>query len=227
MSEVDEIRAENDRLRADLAAQRRECDILRSAGAAGRAASHKVHDFPNPPLSETQRARLDELEDYVDIMRHALGVIAQNECNYYGEDLKPGEPCPCDECIARKALADVAAFRWGGHREMPIHRFVGALPERLNATYAHVREVKIHRAWVRYLELHGADYTLEAILHDRRWPSARDWYVATSVVQWLATNCGASILEEADFKYTKYNEDSKAYWDRINGLQQIALENPK
>lgn len=221
MSDKD-LRAEIERLREDLAAQRRECDILRGAGAAGRAASHKVHDHANVPLSETQRARLDELEEYVDIMRHALGVIAQNDCNYYG-DLELGEPCPCDECIARKALADVEAFRWGGHREMPIHRFDGALPERLKTPHAHTREVKIHRAWVRYLERHGADYTLEGILCDHRWPSARDWYVATSVVQWLATNCGSTILEEADFKYAKYDEDSRAYWDRIHGLQEISL----
>lgn len=216
-SSHEDLRAENERLRADLAAQRRECDILRGS-KHGRTASQ-----PRAvSLSDTQRARLDELEAYVDLMRSALGEISQRDCSYYGEDLKDGEPCPCHACVARKALDDVATFRWGGHRVMPIHRFVGALPERLEIPYANAREVKIHRAWVKYMELHGADRTLEMILHDARCPSARDWYVATSVVQWLATNCGSSILEAADFCYTKYDEDSRAYWSHVHQLDNVA-----
>ena len=32
-------------------------------------------------------------------------------------------------------------------------------------------------------------------------PSPRDWFVATSVVQWLATNVGMNVIERAGFVY--------------------------
>lgn len=40
-------------------------------------------------------------------------------------------------------------------------------------------------------------------------PTPRDWYVATTVVQWLATNVGMGVLEAAGFKYQHWDEDSK------------------
>jgi hypothetical protein len=39
-------------------------------------------------------------------------------------------------------------------------------------------------------------------------PSARDWYVATSVIQWLATNVGMTVLEAAGFKYAQEEQDA-------------------
>jgi len=35
----------------------------------------------------------------------------------------------------------------------------------------------------------------------------RDWYVATSVIQWLATNVGMTVLEAAGFKYQQWTQD--------------------
>ena len=48
---------------------------------------------------------------------------------------------------------------------------------------------------------------LAQILKDDHIPSARDWYVATSVIQWLATNVGMTVLEAAGFKYQQWDQD--------------------
>jgi hypothetical protein len=52
------------------------------------------------------------------------------------------------------------------------------------------------------------DHLLSQILKDDHIPSARDWYVATSVIQWLATNVGMTVLEAAGFKYQQWEQDS-------------------
>lgn len=57
-------------------------------------------------------------------------------------------------------------------------------------------------AWKAYISKPysaGMDGTMSQIIGDE--PSVRDWYVATSIIQWLATNCGMSVLEAAGFKY--------------------------
>ena len=66
----------------------------------------------------------------------------------------------------------------------------------------------MHAAWMKLATSNrDPDDLLSKILKDDRVPSARDWYVATSVIQWLATNVGMTVLEGAGFKYQQWEQD--------------------
>ncbi len=65
----------------------------------------------------------------------------------------------------------------------------------------------MHAAWMKLLTSKDPDHLLTQILDDKSAPSARDWYVATSVVQWLATSVGMTVLEAAGFKYQQWEQD--------------------
>lgn len=65
-------------------------------------------------------------------------------------------------------------------------------------------------AWMKLANSNqgGPDHLLsKGILNDGSAPSARDWYVATSVIQWLATTVGMTVLEGAGFKYAQWEQD--------------------
>jgi hypothetical protein len=136
------------------------------------------------------------LELAIQSMRHALRDIANyGDCLHSEHHGDPG--CTCPVCVAKKALATEDAIDW---------RFVSHMDYR-RATMP--RERDMVEAWKAYLKRAGTgpdsrpDLVLSQIIGDA--PSVRDWYVATSVLQWLATNCGMSVLEAAGFKYD---------WDR-------------
>ncbi len=125
-------------------------------------------------------------------MRHALRDIASYGDCMHSEDR--GEPgCTCPVCVAKQALATEDAIDW---------RFISHMDYRRSTM---PRERDIVEAWKAYLKRAGSgpesrpDMTMSQIIGDE--PSVRDWYVATSVIQWLATNCGMLVLEAAGFKY--------------------------
>lgn len=130
-----------------------------------------------------------KLELAIMSMRHALKAVANYGDCLNSEDYAGKDDCTCPVCVAKKALRVENAIEW---------RFVGHMDYR-RATM--LRERDIVEAWKTYLKRQqaGPDVTLSHILGDM--PSVRDWYIATSVIQWLATNCGMSILEQAGFKY--------------------------
>ena len=129
------------------------------------------------------------------ILETALWRIGhRGDCDYYDEKTRPN-PCDCPHCVSRAALA--AAKGW---------RFHGALYERTQRGHW-PREVKMHAAWVKLATSQNPDYLLTSILQDKQVPSSRDWYVATSVIQWLATNVGMTVLEAAGFKYQQEDQD--------------------
>jgi hypothetical protein len=64
----------------------------------------------------------------------------------------------------------------------------------------------MHAAWEK-LAGGSPDHLLSNILREEKTPSARDWYVATSVIQWLATNVGMTVLEAAGFSYQQWEQD--------------------
>jgi hypothetical protein len=133
------------------------------------------------------------------ILDNALWRIAHDrgECEYYDVDDKSRpKPCTCPRCVAIAALE--AAKSW---------RFHGALYERTKSGHW-PRETKMHAAWMMLAsKSRDPDTLLSQILKDEHAPSARDWYVATSVIQWLATNVGMTVLEAAGFKYQQYEQD--------------------
>lgn len=123
-------------------------------------------------------------------MHDALRVIAN-----YGDCLHQDHPdpnaivCQCPVCIAKRAVNTETDWRYMSNNE---HR----LPY-------NKREHAIVEAWRRYMKGIGSgtpDHKLSQILHGLE-PTERDWLVATTVIQWLATNVGSTILEEAGFRY--------------------------
>lgn len=129
-----------------------------------------------------------ELDMQVGIMRTTLeAIVTRNDCWYEAGD-RP-HPCDCPRCAAERAL--VMANDW---------RYQGAHPDRL-VTMS--RERKIVEAWRNDVD----DHRLAQILDEQTIPTPRDWYVATSVVQWLATNVGMEVLRIAGFTYTQWDAD--------------------
>ena len=124
-------------------------------------------------------------------MRHALRAIADYCDCMHDEGSGSPDGCHCPVCIAKKALKTEQAIDW---------RFVSHLDYRRNTM---PRERDIVESWKTYLKRKAGsmepDITMSAIIGDE--PTPRDWFVATSVIQWLATNCGMSVLEGAGFKY--------------------------
>jgi hypothetical protein len=143
-------------------------------------------------------------------MRNALrSIIFHNGECYRQDEPNNTEPCECPICIASAALAGEEDWR-----------FMGYKPERRQSM---PRELAMHAAWKRYFTRSAGaadgttapmDKLLAQILgnddrYDRDSITDRDWYVATTVVQWLATNVGQSILFDAGYKYEPPKEDAK------------------
>lgn len=138
----------------------------------------------------------NDQEQPLRILDNALWRIAhRGDCEYHNAGETSPQPCDCPHCVAIGALE--AAKNW---------RFHGAYYERTQSTHW-TREAKMHSAWMELASRSGPDRLLTQILRDERLPSARDWYVATSVIQWLATNVGMTVLEAAGFKYQQWDQD--------------------
>lgn len=148
--------------------------------------------------------RTVELERTVRVLEHALHDLVRDEdCREYLNTNKRPDACDCTVCEGKRALASTKNWR-----------YIGAMYERVTNGH-NSRETKMHAAWAKQV----GDRELGLILTDERGrglssldrpvqvPSARDWYVATSVVQWLATNVGMGVLEGAGFKYTQFEQD--------------------
>lgn len=136
-------------------------------------------------------------EQRLRILDNALWRIAhRGDCDYYDESDRP-KPCDCPRCTALAALE--ASKSW---------RFHGALFERIHSGHW-PREAKMHAAWMKLATSNsgGPDTLLSHILRDDHVPGARDWYVATSVIQWLATSVGMTVLEGAGFSYQQHEQD--------------------
>jgi hypothetical protein len=212
--EVAALRAEVEQLRADLRATERECEILHSLnnGIASRSGNRTVS---RPPVQIGSRERMAMLEHAIELLDGFVREAATYDCYDYDCGKNDEGECLCTPCRAKSIVETIADWRYGGSPTTPSRRFEGAMHYRTSNGW-NPREAKIHTAWAKYMGTRGPDRVLGLILTDRSpgqpegirdWPSARDWYVATSIVQWLATNCGSSILQEAGWKYTKYDED--------------------
>lgn len=152
-------------------------------------------------------SREADIQKKLEIMTGVLREIARSEdCRYIDEREKP-DPCDCPVCMAKEALGE--CNNW---------RFIGARHYRIKYN---PRERKMAESWKKQLGWVGrdADQALAMILSNSKeerhhfppdeMPTARDWYVASSIVQWLATNVGMAVLEDAGFKYMQFDEDRK------------------
>ncbi len=233
--EVEILRGEVEQLRNDLAATDRVVAVLQSltSGRHASDATSKSHRSP-PPIQIGSRERMDMLERALDVLDGFAQGMAQDDC--YGDCDDDDCDRKCQPCRARDALEAAGEWRLGGSTTTPSRWFsshTGGASKIEGAMHYRTlngwdpRETKIHAAWAKYMGRWGADRALGLILTDRQpgassglggidfsvrdWPTPRDWYVATSVVQWLATAVGSSILQEAGWKYMHYDEDRKAY----------------
>lgn len=221
MSTTDEssneaLRVENALLRDHLTAAEAECRALHGIV---ESLTLNTRAGRRPTIARVEigsRERMAMLEHTVDVLDSLAQGLAEWSC-YQDDD----DPCSCASCRAEAALTTVRAWRYGGSTEVPSRRFEGAMYRRVTSGWD-PRETKIHRAWANYMGAQSADRSLALVLTDRsigigglfegplNWPTPRDWYVATSVVQWLATNVGSSILDKAGWKYTQWDEDRAA-----------------
>jgi hypothetical protein len=132
-------------------------------------------------------------------MRNALRSIVfhNGDCYRLDEPDRP-LPCECPICLAKAALAGEEDWR-----------FMGRSPERRDSM---PREMAMHAAWKHYFtrsagSANGTSAPMDKLLaqilgfDDRDEITERDWYVATTIVQWLATNVGQCILFDAGYDY--------------------------
>jgi hypothetical protein len=148
---------------------------------------------PSPSeLASAEYAIRPELDRQLKAVIHELGDIADRDC--YGSHREDTEPCDCERCSAYRAIEILNRIR------LPVVRSLR--PDRL--CYA---EKVFFDAWVkqntRMGGINGGYGTLELILvpkDDARpaYVSQRDMDVATTVVQWMGTNCGQSFLNTCD-----------------------------
>lgn len=136
--------------------------------------------------------RNEHLEKTIVALDLALWRIAHaRDCDYYDSKDRP-QLCDCAVCVAKAVLARTKEWR-----------YVGAMHDRVTNGH-NPRETKIHEAWKKLVD----DHHLMGILDEKTVPSVRDWYVATSVVRWLATNVGMTVLEAAGYKYQQWEQDT-------------------
>jgi hypothetical protein len=214
-NELAVLREERDLALADLKSTRRECEILR--GAMPGVGAKVGYELARPKELRSEQDH-DAAEERMAMLEHAVraldaalfDITIREDCFCEGDYRSTDDTNVCTLCTAKHALKLVADWRYdgsgGGRPEKNRHR--SSYPDRTIEGGHYPREAKMHAAWAKAVD----DFRLADILRDKRpAPSARDWYVATSVVQWLATSCGMAILEAAGFKYTQYDEDHETY----------------
>lgn len=133
-------------------------------------------------------------------MRNALrSIIFYNGECYREDDPNNPSPCECPICVAKAALEGEEDWRFQGYS--PQRRLT--MP----------REMAMVEAWKHYFKnsagsSNGTSAPMDKILAqilgvEQDTVTERDWYVATSIVQWLATNVGQRILSDAGYTYTQ------------------------
>jgi hypothetical protein len=151
------------------------------------------------------------VEKAISMATLALRNIAEcNDCDYVDAPHKARpRPCPCSKCVAANTLVLITdgPGNW---------RYRGAHADR---TQTMPRERKIIEAWADQVKDRELGQILTELsghptFHAVEEPSVRDWHVATSVVQWLATNVGMEVLRRAGFEYKTWDEDRRERGDR-------------
>lgn len=124
------------------------------------------------------------LEDLAGTMQDALRFIASDDCHFDvmgRSDEERARPCECPPCVAQRVLRAVKQWRYRCSRDCRLKH--------------NPRERALVEAWTKFAD---SDRMLSLILGEEgKTPSCRDWYVATSIVRWLGTNCGLGVLLDA------------------------------
>lgn len=160
---------------------------------------------------ESKETQLDKA--FVELLTFAREIAGQ-DCYGYDTNLRDAsEPCDCPPCRAGRALESANGWRF----ETSV--------EAITRLKFNQRERKMWEAWCKEMTEStpaATDRKLSLILwQEGVTPTPRDWYVATCVVQWLATAIGMSVLEAAGFKYTQFDEDHRVD-DAANDIKREA-----
>lgn len=160
--------------------------------------------------SDVETETIEELRERLNVLESAMKhIIQRSECDRWSEDSTG--ICSCIQCEAKHALATTGSkYNW---------RYRGSYHRRI---HDRPREARMIRAVADNL----GDGELSNILFGERGSlaTARDWYVAISVLQWLATNVGMEVLACAGFKYHFWSED-RELMKRVGGISELTTPN--
>lgn len=160
--------------------------------------------------SDTETETVEELRERLNVLESAMKhIIRRSECDRWDED-DTGR-CNCAQCEAKRALATTGSkYDW---------RYRGSFHRRI---HYHPREARMIRAVADNL----GDGELSNVLFGERGSlvTARDWYVAVSIMQWLATNVGMEVLACAGFKYQRWEED-RELMKKNGGISELTTPN--
>lgn len=143
-----------------------------------------------------------ELNQQLEEALSHLRPLASQDC--YGDN--ETEPCNCPVCEVRKAMAAVEQVR------QPVIRSLR--PQRLN--YA---ELVYFEAWVAInKQCTSRTGLLETLMRQigttsavAEYVSQRDMDVASTVVQWLGTNCGRAFVEQCEREWAARREERQDF----------------
>lgn len=153
------------------------------------ASSRISAETVSPSLAQLTPSAAHELVT----LRETLAYIARrHDCWRYDEGYDAA--CECPSCLAKRTLSEDTEWR-----------YLGSLPGRITDG-RHPRETAMHAAWRKALDSRDPDARLREIMHDETPVTPRDWYVASSIVRWLATNVGSCVLRDAGWVEREWTE---------------------
>jgi hypothetical protein len=134
----------------------------------------------------------------------------------------PAEPAIRVEHKAAVAAAEAAVVAAAEAAVVTALEMQGILCRAHERRQSMPRELAMHAAWKHYFTrsagaANGTTAPMDKLLAqilggsehaDQDTITERDWYVATTVVQWLATNVGQCILFDAGYKYEQPKKDA-------------------
>lgn len=137
-----------------------------------------------------------ERKPITDAMRE-LWEIASRDCYEAPAYI---ENCNCERCVASRAVRVMQAALYPKVRSLT--------PERLKSGYA---ELLFFEAWKaaneRVRGINGGRGTLEILLEELGPITQRDMDVASTVIQWLGTNCGGAFLRDVERQIERIRDE--------------------
>lgn len=128
-----------------------------------------------------------------------LWQVAYRDCYDSSRD---ESKCDCDRCIAVRAIEKIQGALYPTVRSLT--------PERLDWGF---RERLFFEAWIAANERHrcvnGGRGTLEILCESLGPITQRDMDVASTVIQWLGTNCGQSFLHDVERKIKQVDDEAR------------------
>lgn len=141
----------------------------------------------------------NRLVERVQRLESGLEFLRDRVSSCIDDGYQSDSPCGhCDYCTVNRLLKPEPYFEW---------RYRGYMHARIEHN---PRERRIIHAFAERVK----DEEFQLIMGTGNPVNARDWLVASTIVQWLATNVGMGVLEQAGFEYKRFEEDRKLIRDK-------------